>query len=146
MLAGAWEAIPAGRRAQVPPARLARVSTWPAQRHLYHLFIYERIVVDTAAFWLADGAPLTEAEVALHDRLLSGQTEAWSQHSAEETFSGWRQLRQELLARLERATDGEARHPHWDGQDLPAFAAECWQHTLEHTTTLLQLALFWSEC
>ena len=143
MLAGAWAAIPAERRTQVPPERLAWVSRWPAQRHLYHLYIYERITVDYAAFWLADGTPLTEAQGEEHDCLLTRQEEDWQKLSAAEMMAGWRYYRQELLARLARAENWEARQPYWDHQDLRTIAAECFQHTLEHTTTLLQLALFW---
>ena len=143
MLAAAWAAIPAERRAILPPGRLTRISAWPAQRHLYHLYVYERIVVDTLAYWLADGAPLTDEQIAEHDRLLRGQEQAWQERSAEETLAGLREQRAESLARLARADDGQARHPHWDDQDQATVAAECLQHTLEHTTTLLQLAIFW---
>ncbi len=143
MLAGAWAAIPAERRTQVPPEHMGWVSTWPAQRHLYHLYIYERITVDYAAFLQADGTPLTEAQDAEHERLLTGQAADWPQLRAAELLAGWRENRQELLARLARATNWEARQPYWDNQDLNTITAECWQHTLEHTTTLLQLALFW---
>ena len=143
MLVGAWAAIPAERRTQVPPERMAWVSRWPAQRHLYHLYIYERITVDYAAYWLAEGAPLSEAQDAEHDHLLTRQEEDWQKLSAAETLAGWRYYRQELLARLARAKNWEARQPYWDNQDLHTIAAECFQHTLEHTTTLLQLALFW---
>ena len=143
MLEVAWAAIPAERLQATPPERLAWVSDWPAQRHLYHLYIYERITVDYAAFWLPDGAPLSVAQDAEHERLLSGQAADWQQLSAAETLAGWREHRQELLASLARATNWEARQPYWENQDLHTIAAECWQHTLEHTTTLLQLALFW---
>lgn len=143
MLAAAWAAIPSERRLVVPPERLAWVSDWPAQRHLYHLYIYERITVDYAAFWLPDGAPLTVAQDAEHDRLLKRQAEDWPQLSAAELLAAWRETRHELLARLARARNWEARQPYWENQDLHTIAAECWQHTLEHTTTLLQLALFW---
>ena len=143
MLEAAWAAIPAERWRVVPPERMAWVSRWPAQRHLYHLYIYERITVDYAAYWLADGTPLSEAQDAEHDCLLTRQAEGWQKLSAAEMMAGWRYYRQELLARLARAKNWEARQPYWDNQDLHMIAAECFQHTLEHTTTLLQLALFW---
>ena len=143
MLEVAWAAIPAERRLVVPPERLSWVSDWPAQRHLYHLYIYERITVDYVAFWLPDGAPLTAAQDAEHERLLKRQAEDWPQLSAAELLAGWRETRQELLTRLARAPNWEARQPYWENQDLHTIAMECWQHTLEHTSTLLQLALFW---
>ena len=139
----AWAALPAERRATVPPERLAPLSSWPAQLHLYHLYIYEQITVDYAAFWLPKGKPLTEAQDAEHGRLLSEQVHAWQQLSGPETLAGWLEQRQELLARLAQAEDWDARQPYWENQDLHTIAAECLQHTLEHTSTLLQLALFW---
>ena len=54
MLEVAWAALPEERWAVLPPDRLTRISTWPAQLHLYHLYQYERITVATAAI-LAGG-------------------------------------------------------------------------------------------
>lgn len=144
MLEGAWAALPEERRAMLPPGRLSQLSTWSGQLHLYHLYIYERITVDYAAYWLADGARLTAAEDEEHGRLWMGQEKDWQQLSAAETLAGMRGQRQELLARLAQATDWDARHDvFWGEQNLRWIAAKCFQHTLEHTTTLLQLAIFW---
>ena len=144
MLEGAWAALPDERRAILPPGRLANLSSWPAQLHLYHLYVYERITVDYAGYWLAGGAPLDEAAQAAHIRLWQGQEQEWQALSAAETLAGMREQRAELLARLANAPDWDARHDvFWGEQDLRWISAKCFQHTLEHTTTLLQLAIFW---
>ena len=144
MLEGAWAALPEERRAVLPPGGLAKLSSWPAQLHLYHLYIYERITVDYAAYWLADGARLSEAEDAEHVRLWQGQEQDWQQLGADETMAQLSGLRQELLTGLAQAPDWDARHDvFWGEQNLRWIAAKCFQHTLEHTTTLLQLAIFW---
>ncbi|MCY4008178.1 MAG: DinB family protein [Anaerolineaceae bacterium] len=144
MLEGAWAALPEERYSALPPGRLAKLSSWPAQLHLYHLYIYERITVDYAAYWLPDGAAASEAEQAEHIRLWQGQEEDWQQLSAAETWAEMQAQRQELLARLAGAADWDARYDvFWGEQNLRWVAAKCFQHTLEHTTTLLQLAIFW---
>ena len=144
MLEAAWAALPEERRAVVPPERLSQLSTWPAQLHLYHLYIYEQNTVDFAAYWLEDGARLTEEEDAEQGRIWQGQEQDWQQLSGAETLAGMRAQRQELLARLARASDWhEYRDFFWGRQNLYWIASKCFQHTLEHTTTLLQLALFW---
>ena len=130
----------------VPPERLAWVSRWPAQRHLYHLYIYERITVDYAAFWQADGTPLTEAQGAEHEHLLTGQAAGW-----QKAQRGGDDGRMALpIGRNCWRTPGP-RAEYWEAAPSPIGTTrictlsrrKCWQHTLEHTTTLLQLALFW---
>lgn len=144
MLEGAWAALPEERQKALPPGRLARISSWPAQLHLFHLYIYERITVDYAAYWSADGVAASEAEAAEHIRLWQGQEEDWTQLSAAETLAGMTEKRQELLSILAQASDWDARYDvFWGEQNLRWIAAKCFQHTLEHTTTLLQLAIFW---
>ena len=144
MLEGAWAALPEERRAVLPPGRLAQLSSWSAQLHLYHLYIYEQITVDYAAYWLPDGVPATEAEQAAHVRLWQGQEEDWQQLSGAETMARMSETRRALLATLAQVPDWDARHDvFWGVQDLRWIAAKCFQHTLEHTTTLLQLAIFW---
>lgn len=144
MLTGAWSSLPEERLTALPPGRLAQISSWPAQLHLYHLYIYERITVDYAAYWSPDGTPASEAEQAEHIRLWQGQEEDWTQLSATETLAGMTEKRQELLSILAQVPDWDARHDvFWGEQNLRWITAKCFQHTLEHTTTLLQLAIFW---
>ena len=144
MLEGAWAALPEEHRAVLPPGRLAKISTWPAQLHLYHLYIYERITVDYAAYWLEEGARLSEAEDAEHVRLWQEQEQDWEQLGGDETMAALSAQRQQLLTHLANASDWDARYDvFWGEQNLRWIAAKCFQHTLEHTTTLLQLAIFW---
>ena len=144
MLEGAWAALPEERRVALPPGRLAKISSWPAQLHLYHLYIYERTTVDYAGYWLEDGVRLSEAEGAEHGRIWQAQEQDWQQLGGDETMAALSAQRQELLARLARASDWDASHDvFWGVKNLSWVAAKCFQHTLEHTTTLLQLALFW---
>ena len=144
MLEGAWAALPEERWAVLPPERLTRISTWPAQLHLYHLYQYERITLATSALWLEDGAGLTREEEAELVRPYREQEQRWQQLSGAETMAGMRAQRQTLLAQLARISDWDAIHDTLVGDhNLHWVMAKCFQHTLEHTTTLLQLALFW---
>ena len=137
-------ALPEERWTALPQGRLAQLSSWPAQLHLYHLYIYEKITVAYAGYWLAGGAKLSDEESAAHIRLWQGQEQDWQQLGGAATMAAMSEQRQELLARLARAEDWDARHDvFWGEQNLRWIAAKGLQHTLEHTTTLLQLAIFW---
>ena len=144
MLVGAWAALPEERWAMMPPERLTRISTWPAQLHLYHLYEYERITVGTAAIWRAGATPLSEAEEAELVRPYREQEQRWQQLSGAETMAKMQEQRQALLALLPQIDDWDAVHDVLFGEhNLRWVVAKCFQHTLEHTTTLLQLGLFW---
>jgi len=144
MLAGAWAAIPQERWAALPPERIRRMSSWPAQLHLYHLYQYERITVAFAAIWQEGGRELTREEEAELVRPYREQETGWQQLSGAETMAGMREQRRILLAQLAQTSDWDAVHDILVGtHNLRWVIAKCFQHTLEHTTTLLQLALFW---
>lgn len=144
MLAGAWAAIPEERRAVLPPERIRRMSSWPAQLHLYHLYQYERITVAIAAAWLDGGTTLTDEEEAELVRPYREQEIRWQQLGAAETMAGMREQRQALLAQLAQTTDWDTVNDVLFGEhNLRWVIAKCFQHTLEHSTTLMQLALFW---
>ncbi len=144
LLEGAWEALPEAQRVILPPGRLAKLSQWPAQLHLYHLYIYERITADYARYWLEGGAKLSETEDQEHERLWRGQEEDWRALSGAETLAGMQEQRRRLLANLAQVRDWDARHDvFWGKQNLRWIAAKGLQHTLEHTNTLMQLAIFW---
>ena len=95
-------------------------------------------------FWLEDGKPLTDAEEAELVRPYREQEKRWQQLSGTETMAGMRSQRQALLAQLARTSDWDSIHDTLVGDhNLRWVMAKCFQHTLEHTTTLLQLAIFW---
>ena len=144
MLEAAWAALPDERRAILPPERIRRMSSWPAQLHLYHLYQYERITTATAASWLPGGRPLAPEEEAALVRPYREQETRWQELSGAETLAGMRNQRRELLAQLARTSDWDTVHDVLFGaHNLRWVIAKCLQHTIEHTTTLMQLALFW---
>ena len=144
LLEGAWASLPEERWAVLPPERIRRMSSWPAQLHLYHLYQYERITVGIAATWLEGGVPLSEAEEAALVAPYRAQEEGWQQLSGAATMAGMREERQKLRAQLARATDWDTvRDVLFGTHNLRWVVAKSVQHTIEHTTTLMQLALFW---
>ena len=146
MLEGAWAALPEERWAVLPPERLTRISSWPAQLHLYHLYQYERITLATSGL-LAGGWRRTHSRKRKRPSWCALTESKNSDGSSSAVRKRWRGCANSgrLCWRNWRAhADWDAIHDTLVGDhNLHWVMAKCFQHTLEHTTTLLQLALFW---
>ena len=135
--------VPADRLGLTPPSGLGE---WSAVRHLFHLVWYEReIALPTMRLWLG-GPPFTEEGLDEEGDWTADRAgvelEAWLR-----TFTAGRDEQRGLLARLDPAAWTTERTTGWS--DLPGsvplrwVVAKTYQHTAEHTSDVLRIALFW---
>ncbi|HXF68179.1 MAG TPA: DinB family protein [Thermoflexus sp.] len=133
--------------AQVPPEREARrpppaLGEWSVRRHLYHLWFYERyIALPQMRYALGLQGPLRPNEVPDEDL-------AWPREIAAATWlDRLGEVRRETLE-LSRPIPPEAWNRPvpgtvWGTRTLAWIVTKTLQHTYEHMTTILQIALFW---
>lgn len=136
----ALQQIPPARHGQRPPAP-GYLGIWPPSRHLWHMAGYERaIVLPSMQQWL--GGPLPDV-AAWHD-----DDATWAQQPPDSALlsAALTAVRAEQIAMLPalRAVDWAERRPTvWGMQPLAMVVTKTYQHTLEHTDTLLRMGLWW---
>ena len=137
----AWavEQVPAARRAVPPPAD-AGLGEWSVARHAFHLAYYEEAAaLPSMRQWLGGPPP----DWAAYD-----EEAAWGadRHRALpallERFRAARAEQVVLLPRLADAWD-EPRQTGWGRVTLSWVVTKTYQHAAEHTSDVLQIALFW---
>ncbi|WP_322800810.1 DinB family protein [Thermoflexus sp.] len=133
--------------AQVPPDREGRrpppaLGDWSVRRQLYHLWFYEaHIALPQIRYVLGLRGPLAPGEVPDEDLFWPRDLPAatWLARLEEvrrETMALVRPIPPEVWSRPVPGTV-------WGTQTLTWIVTKTVQHTYEHMTTILQIALFW---
>jgi hypothetical protein len=129
--------VPDERRDVVPPAGLGE---WTAARHVFHLVHYEQtIALPSMRQWLGEGKPD-----------VSGPAEevAWRRADRDvgRLIAAFRSVREAEIALLD-AFDGDAwvssRPTLWGPMSLGWVVTKTFQHTAEHISDVMRIALFW---
>jgi hypothetical protein len=135
----AWAArdVPEERRLAAPPPGLGE---WSAARHVFHLVVYESAIAQPSMRqWLGEPAPD-----------LAGMSEelAWQSvpRDYEAMLDAFRVVRGEQLDLLDAfSPDGwqEIRRTIWGDVSLHWVVSKTYQHTAEHISDVMRIALFW---
>jgi hypothetical protein len=115
------------------------LGAWPIARHVCHLTYYEKnCVLPSMRQWL--GVPLPSLEGYDDDAAWDGSQEI------ERFLDEFRQVRAEQIALLPQfpaAAWGETRDAVWGPVTLRWVVSKTYQHTFEHGSTIMRIALFW---
>lgn len=131
--------VPAEREARRPPPALG---DWSVRRHVYHLWFYEQaIALPQMQYVLGLRGPLRPPEV-------SDEEAAWPR---EVTATAWLERLKHVRAEALRLAEGAPAEAWsrpvagtiWGARSLAWIVTKTIQHTYEHMTTILQIALFW---
>ncbi len=128
--------VPEERRYRRPPIVLG---TWPAVRHLFHLWYYERhIALPSMRQWL--GAP-PPSVMGLDEEA------AWQKApDLDDLITAFRDVRSEQISCLDAFAPPaweDVRPTIWGLLPLRWVVTKTYQHTAEHIHDVLQIALFW---
>ncbi len=134
----ALEELPSARR-DVRPPDTAWLGEWTAARHLFHMVTYEEhLALPSVRQWLGAPAPAFDEEA---------EEQTWGRGQAVEglvaRFRSARAAQIALLPALDARAWEETRPSVWGPMTLRWVVAKTYQHTTDHTSALLQLALFW---
>ena len=129
--------VPAERRYCRPPKGLGE---WNAARHLFHMLDYERQIALPVMQQWAGAAPA----------VVNWDEEAgWRANSSvaiEDLLDQFRAVRGEqnsLLPRFSEHAWHETQMTGWGPIPLSWLVSKTYQHTAEHTSDVLRMALFW---
>jgi hypothetical protein len=127
-----------GRIFKPPPEGLG---DWSAGRHVFHMVYYERkVAVPNMKLWVCEGS-LPQEEYA-------EQAEWNPDRDLNDLQDGFRTVRREqadLLSQVHEEQWQELRETNWGPKPLMWVMTKTYQHTAEHTSDILQLALFWDD-
>ncbi len=128
--------VPQARRNTAPPKPLGE---WTAARHIFHMVFYERyIALPSMQQWLGAARPVEGVE----------EEAAWAAAGGdfETLLADFKQVRAEqvqLLAKFDEQAWQSTRETVWGPVTLAWVVSKTYQHTAEHTSDILRLALFW---
>lgn len=136
--------VPEDRRRIVPPS----LSDWPAHRHLYHLWLYERYGPLLAMpRWLPDSTAETEAVRQEAYQMWESQDSQWQTVDWDELIVRFQENRAAQIALLDRYNEADWSRVMptllWGDQSLKWVVTKTFQHAMEHTNTVMQIVLFW---
>ena len=132
------EQVPPERRSIQPPGP-SPFGEWPATRHLIHLINYEEVIaLPSMRQWLGAPRPVVAAWDDT-ERWDGG----WTLERLVDRFRGVRAEQIGLLAEFDDRLWAESREAIWGPVALQWVVSKTYQHTLEHTDTVLRQALFW---
>ena len=131
--------VPPERVMQKPPA----FGEWSATRQAFHMVNYERsIALPSTRQWFGDSLP-SEDRLALFDN----EDAIWEQDFDLETvlaeFEAGRKMQIELVESATASLWKEPRTTIWGEVTLEWVVSKTFQHTNEHTCTVMQMVLFW---
>lgn len=133
----AWAAgqVPADRQNKQPPRGLGE---WSAARHIFHLGYYEQtIALPGMQQWL--GRPMIEPK--------DDEDSAWQGNElVDDLLRRFQEIRDQQIALLPglKETDwGVVCETIWGPQTLAWVVTKTYQHTAEHISDVLRIALFW---
>lgn len=132
------EQVPPDRQNVRPPLGLGK---WTAARHVFHLAYYEQhIALPSMRQWLGDPPIATKG---LNEKA------AWSKgqdFDFEGSLREFREVRNKqiiLLSEFDDAAWHESRQTGWGQVTLLWVVSKTYQHTAEHTSNVMRIALFW---
>ncbi len=136
----AWgvQQVPGARRHACPPEGLGE---WSVARHVFHLGFYERtLALPSMRLWIADKPPATITE--------EDEDAAWGdgRHDLDSLLAEFRGVRAEqidLVSQFDDAAWHAARPAPWGEVTLLWVVSKTYQHTAEHISDVLRIALFW---
>ncbi len=133
--------IPAALHDQLP-VEPGYLGTWPPLRHVWHVTGYERgLALPAMQQWL--GAPLPPGDA------WKDNDETWAAVADKSTpglIAAFQQMRQQQIDLLQplAAVDWETpRATLWGERSLAWVVTKTFQHTYEHSDTLLRMSLWW---
>lgn len=138
----AWavEQQPVERRQIEPPERLG---DWPAARHIFHMYHYEReLALPHMRYWLGGELPDYES-YAGDDKPWEEEAKGWS---VERLLQAFRTIRAEQVALLPGFSESLWEEKHmsaWGRVTIRWIVTKTFQHTMEHTHDVLRMVLFW---
>ncbi len=125
----------------LPPKSYA-LGEWSLARHVFHLQYQERYVVHANLQSILS----LSLDIGEHPE----EQSAWQQEqrSVERLLQQFHTYRQSTIGLIEHISEDEWEKPRemtWWNKPLTLqwVVTKAWQHTLEHTHTLLRLQLFW---
>lgn len=130
------EQVPPDRRNVRPPLGLGK---WTAARHAFHLMYYEKhVALPSMRQWLGELRIVTE---------WPNEKASWGKgQDLEGSLQGFREVRNEqitLLPEFDDAVWNEKRQTMWEPVTLSWVVGKTYQHTTEHTSNVMRIALFW---
>ena len=133
----AVEQVPPGRRLAKPPRGLGE---WNVARHVFHMMYYEQqIALPSMKIWLGEPFTLSDEEY--------DEDSAWGEGRAiEPMIADFRAVRAEQIVLLPQFSEHvweETRSTTWGDVSLKWVVTKTYQHTNEHTSDVLRMALFW---
>lgn len=132
----AVEQTPSHRLFATPPRELGH---WPAARHLFHLYYYDReIALPSMKQWLGQPLPTLEGH---------NEESAWRRgHEPKdllEQFQATREQQISLLSEFDEDAWTRSCETIWGLTTLLWVVGKTYQHTAEHISDILSIALFW---
>jgi hypothetical protein len=129
--------VPNARRNIRPPEALGE---WTATRHIFHMAFYEKnIALPSMHQWLGKACPsLDNVDEDIE----------WGEGSdnVENLLAEFTKVRDEqiqLLAMFNEPAWNSTRETIWRSVTLSWVVSKTYQHTAEHTSDIMRLALFW---
>ena len=128
--------VPNARRNIRPPEALGE---WTATRHIFHMVFYEQnIALPSMHQWLGKPLPVEGVEEDI----------AWGEGSdnIESLLAEFKKVRDEqihLLAKFDDQAWNSTCETVWGPVTLSWVVSKTYQHTAEHTSDILRIALFW---
>jgi hypothetical protein len=136
-----WSAnqVPKVRQCLQPPGGLGE---WSTARHIFHMVFYEQTcALPSMLQWLGEAPPS-----------LKGVDEgvAWGagRDDIEIMLAEFKQVRSDqiaLLPKFDESTWNMTHKTFWGRVTLSWVVSKTFQHTAEHTSDVMQIALFWDD-
>jgi hypothetical protein len=128
--------VPIARRNVRPPEALGE---WTAARHIFHMVYYEQnIALPSMQQWLGKPLPVEGIE----------EDTAWGEGNDdfESLLAEFKKIRDEQIQLLEKFDEqawNSTCETVWGPVKLSWVVSKTYQHTAEHTSDILRIALFW---
>lgn len=136
----AVEQVPAERRNSTPPKK--GLGEWNVAQHIFHMFHYERtLALPHMHHWL--GGPLPSFDERSEDDAWEKEGRSTSIERLLQEFQQVRATQIELLPRFDETLWNEVRDSVWGERSIRWIVSKTFQHTADHTNTILCMALFW---
>jgi hypothetical protein len=129
--------VPNARRNIRPPDE--ELGEWTAARHIFHMVFYEKnFALPRMRTWLGEPLPVEGIE----------EDTAWAEgsYNFESLLDEFKKVRDEqiqLLAKFDEQAWNLTRETAWGPVKLSWVVSKTYQHTAEHTSDILRIALFW---
>jgi hypothetical protein len=118
------------------------MGTWSPVRHVWHVARYERIfALPAMKVWLGEALAPTDTWPFEDREWVTEQT-----RGVEAFIGDLQAVRAEQLALLDNYSDSDWKRietAYWGKRPLTMVLTKTYQHTLEHTDTILRMGLWW---